>query len=226
MNDIAQIFTAFGAGLLTFLSPCVLPLIPIYISFITGLSANELMNPENTKLGKKRLILTEALLFIFGFSFVFVALGASASFLGSFLTEYAKVFRMVGGTVLIVFGTYMLGILKVGFLDREKRMHLKAKPASWFGSVLAGIAFGLGWTPCVGPILGGILVMAATKENLFQGVILLSAYSLGIALPLLLVSIGIRRAMNIFVGLKKHFYLIKKVSGILLIAIGISMMVR
>jgi cytochrome c-type biogenesis protein len=224
--NIAELFTAFGAGLLTFLSPCVLPLIPVYICLITGLSFNELTGSKGAQLASKKLILTEALFFIFGFSFVFVALGASASFLGSFLSDHMRVFRIIGGSVLVIFGIHLIGIIKIPFLEREKRFQVKSKSASSFGSLLAGVAFGLGWTPCVGPILGGILVMAAARETLLQGVILLSAYSLGIALPLLLVSIGVHRAVQIFSKVKKYFRVVKIVSGVLLITIGINLIFR
>jgi cytochrome c-type biogenesis protein len=224
MADIAQIFTAFGAGLLTFFSPCVLPLIPVYICFITGLSSQELMNSQDKTFSKKKLILTEAILFILGFSFVFITLGATAGFLSSFFIAHRMIIRIIGGIILIIFGLNMVGVFKIRVLDQEKRIHLKAKPVSWLGSFFVGMAFGLGWAPCVGPILGGILMMAAARETLFQGVILLGFYSLGIAIPLLLVSMGIQGAMSFFTKIKRHFKLIKTISGILIIAIGIAIM--
>ncbi len=211
---------------MTFFSPCVLPLIPVYICFITGLSSDELARTQDNTLSKKKLILTEAILFILGFSFVFVALGATAGFLGSFFVAHRMTIRIIGGIILIVFALHMLGLFKIRFLDREKRIHLKNRPVSWLGSFFVGIAFGLGWTPCVGPILGGILVMAAARETLAQGVILLSCYSLGLAIPLLLISIGIQRAMHFFAKVKKHFKVIKIISAIILMVIGIGIMVR
>ncbi|MBN3038175.1 MAG: sulfite exporter TauE/SafE family protein [Candidatus Omnitrophica bacterium] len=224
MSDNLQIFSAFGAGLLTFFSPCVLPLIPVYICFITGLSLQELTDTQEKVQAKKKIILTEAILFILGFSLVFVALGATAGYIGSFFMANKKILRLIGAAVLILFGLYLTGLFKLRLLEQEKRIHLKAKPVSWLGSFFVGMAFGLGWTPCVGPILGGILVMAATKETLLEGMFLLSAYSLGLAIPLLLVSIGVKRAMDIFTKVKMHFKIIKLTSGILLIAIGIGIM--
>lgn len=222
MNENIHLLTAFGAGLLTFFSPCVLPLIPAYICFISGLSLDELTKDETAAAGKK-VLLSEAVLFILGFSFVFVALGATASLFGSFFTAHQKILRFIGGGILILFGLYLSGSVKLSFLDREKRIQLKAKPVSWLGSFVVGMAFGLGWTPCLGPILGGILVLAATRETMLAGVLLLSAYSLGLAVPLLLVSVGIKQALNLFGRAKRHFKLIKAASGILLVAIGIGM---
>ena len=225
MTDILHVFAAFGAGVLSFFSPCVLPLILAYICFITGLSSEELTVSQDVTSAKKRLILTEAILFILGFSLVFVALGASATFLGSHFIARKKLIGMIGGIILILFGLHMCGLLKIKFLEYEKKIHLKTKPISWLGSTFVGMAFGLGWTPCVGPILGGVLMMAATRDTLTKGVILLSFYSLGLALPFLLVSIGIKRTLTLFTKIKRHFKLISVISGILLIIIGITILI-
>ena len=225
MAEVLQILTAFSAGTLSFFSPCVFPLIPAYICFITGLSSQEIMSSFESSTVKRKLILTEAILFIVGFSVIFVALGASASFLGSYFISYKKIIRIIGGIILVIFGLHMIGVFRIKFLEYEKKLHLKAKPINWLSSVFVGMAFGLGWTPCVGPILGGILVLAATRDTLFKGATLLSFYSLGLALPFLLISIGIKKALNIFSKIQKHFKLVSVISGILLIIIGITILI-
>ncbi|UCB57740.1 MAG: redoxin domain-containing protein [Candidatus Omnitrophota bacterium] len=225
MTNILQIFISFGAGLLSFFSPCVLPLIPAYICFITGLSAQDLTGPSAEISTKKRLILTEALLFILGFSLVFVGLGASATFLGSYFVSHQKLIRIIGAGAIILFGLHLSGLLKIKFLNREKRFHLKQRPVSWLGSVLVGMAFGFGWTPCVGPILGGILMLAATADTVAQGIILLCFYSLGLALPFLMVSIGIKWVLNLFTKIRRHLKLVSVISGILLIIVGITILI-
>ncbi|MFH1046590.1 MAG: cytochrome c biogenesis CcdA family protein [Candidatus Omnitrophota bacterium] len=225
MQEQIQIVSAFGAGVLTFFSPCLLPLVPVYLSFITGLSAEELISRQPDTTGKRKLILTEAVLFILGFSFVFVALGASAGFLASFFTAYKKIIRIIGAIILILFGLNIAGFLNWRFLEQEKRLRLKSKPLSLLGSLFVGMAFGLGWTPCVGPILGGVLVMAATRQTMAQGAILLSAYSLGLGIPLFLVSIGINKALGLFTKIKQHFTLIKRLSALVLIILGISILI-
>lgn len=225
MNNILQVFVSFGAGLLSFFSPCVLPLIPAYICFITGLSAQDLTGPSAEISTKKRLILIEALLFILGFSLVFVVLGASATFLGSYFITHQKLIRIIGSGAIILFGLHLSGLLKIKFLNQEKRFHLKKRPVSWLGSVLVGMAFGFGWTPCVGPILGGILVLAATADTVAQGVMLLCFYSLGLALPFLMVSIGIKWVLNLFTKIRKHLKLVSVISGILLIIVGVTILI-
>ncbi len=224
MNDILQNFVAFSAGVLSFFSPCVLPLIPAYVCFITGLSSEELIAAPEGNLAKRKLILNEMILFILGFSLIFVALGASASFLGSYFIAHMRLVRIIGGIIVILFGLQMSGLLKIKFLAREKKFHLKHKPLSWLGSVFVGMAFGLAWTPCVSPILGGILVLAATKETLTRGVVLLSFYSLGLALFFLLIGIGIKWTLSLFTKVKRYFKVISLVSGILLIVVGITIL--
>lgn len=225
MTNILQILAAFAAGILSFFAPCVFPLIPAYICFITGLSAGELTLSQEMTSAKRRLILSESILFILGFSLVFVALGVSASFLGIHFVAYKKIIRMIGGIVLILFGLHLIGLLKIKFLQYEKRVHLKTKPISWLGSLFVGMAFGFAWTPCVGPILGGILMLAATGETLVRGVTLLSFYSLGLALPFLLVGIGINRMLILFTKIEKQLKVITVISGIFLIVIGIIILI-
>ncbi|MBL8985579.1 MAG: cytochrome c biogenesis protein CcdA, partial [Gemmatimonadetes bacterium] len=175
MNDAGPSlgpFVAFLGGLLSFLSPCVLPLVPSYLGFITGFTLEEMGN-------RRRLAMIHATLFVIGFSLVFILLGASATALGSALRFYKDAIMRVGGVLIVFFGLYCLGIIKLGFLSQERRMHLDRKPIGFLGSVLVGMAFGAGWSPCIGPILGGILSLAATEADLGRGVWLLVAYSAG-----------------------------------------------
>jgi len=172
---------AFAAGLLTFLSPCILPIIPAYISYITGISFDQLKDGQNREIRKK--IFIHSLLFILGFSFVFVTLGASASFLGKLLIAHRVIIGRVGGAIVILFGLYLMGAFKLDFLNKQKRADVKLQKGSKIGSLLLGITFAAAWTPCVGPILGSVLMLAGTRESMLQGVALLSAYSLGIAIP-------------------------------------------
>ena len=183
MDAISQIslFAAFTAGLLSFISPCVLPLVPSYLSYITGLSVENLANVEE-RVRFQSVIILNSLLFIAGFSAVFIAFGASASLIGQVLYEYQDVLRKVGGILIIIFGLYLLGILKLKFFMTERRlMEFKVRPVGYLGSFLIGTAFAAGWTPCVGPVLGTILAYASTTDSMSSGVMLLSFYSLGLA---------------------------------------------
>lgn len=225
MADVLQVLTAFGAGLLSFFSPCVLPLIPAYICFITGLSAEELSAPKEKDFQKVKTILPETLLFILGFSVVFVILGASATFLGSFLFAKQRIIKIIGGLIVIFFGLHISGLLNIKFLQYEKKLHFKSKLVTKFGSFLVGMIFGFGWTPCVGPILGGILMLAATKDSLIKGIVLLSFYSLGLALPFFLLGIGVEYMLSLFSKVRRYLKPISAVSGVLLIVIGIGIMI-
>lgn len=214
---------AFGAGLLSFASPCVLPLIPAYISFIAGVSLKEL-TAENASKVARRAALINSLFFILGFSFVFVALGASASLLGRFFNDYLEWIKRIGGALIALFGLHMTGVLRLGFLQTEKRAHISTKKFGYLGSFLIGLAFGAGWTPCVGPILGSILVLAGSQESVGRGVLLLSFYSAGIGIPLFLATLGMNAFMNFFNKLKKWLHVVEVVSGILLIGLGVLLM--
>lgn len=209
---------AFLAGLLTFLSPCILPLIPAYISYITGISFDELKEEGSRAIRKKTLI--HSLLFILGFSLVFITLGASATYLGKFFINYKMVISRVGGALVIIFGLYLMGIFKFGFLNRERKLTFKLQKGSKFSSVLFGITFGAAWTPCVGPILGSILVLAATKESMLGGVWLLSIYSLGIAIPFIISALLINSFLAHFAKFRRYMPAVKFVCGLLLIVIG------
>src|SRR5215211_6736280 len=185
-----SVFAAFGAGLLSFVSPCVLPLVPSYISYITGLSLERLMDAQERQ-RFRRTIIVNSLLFIAGFSSVFIAFGASASLIGQLLITYQDHIRRLGGLLIIVFGLYLLGVLNIRFFNTEKRLHFGTRPAGYLGSFLIGIAFAAGWTPCVGPVLGTILLYASTTDSLSSGIVLLSAYSLGLGLPLFATALGV-----------------------------------
>ena len=180
-----ELFIAFGAGLISFLSPCVLPLIPGYISFISGASLNELV-------AKKKINLGPLILFSLGFSFVFIVFGAAASFLGQILLQNSQTLRIVAGLIIVVFSLQLLGILNISFLNLEKKIYTKKNNNIWFTFVV-GMAFGFGWTPCIGPILGSILALASTEETVFRAIILLSSYSLGLAIPFVLSGYLIQR---------------------------------
>ena len=225
MNSISQIslFAAFSAGLLSFISPCVLPLVPSYLSYITGLSVENLAKVEERERFKSAIMLN-ALLFIAGFSTVFIAFGASASLIGQVLYEYQDVIRKVGGILIVIFGLYLLGILKLNFLMTERRlMHFESRPVGYVGSFLIGTAFAAGWTPCVGPVLGTILAYASTTESMSGGVILLSAYSFGLGLPFFLTAFGMDTFLSYFKSLRTYLGGVSFVSGILLILVGVML---
>ena len=221
MESIPQVSVAaaFLAGLLSFVSPCVLPLVPSYVSYITGLSVEQLSDGAERR-RFRATILTNALLFIAGFSAVFISFGASASLIGQWLITYQDFIRKLGGAMIIIFGLFLLGALKLPFLSAEKRLHFKSRPAGYLGSFLIGVAFAAGWTPCVGPVLGTILLYAGTTHSLPAGVGLLTAYSLGLALPLLLTTLGIDRFLAYFKQVRAYLWGISVVSGVFLVIVG------
>ncbi len=210
------LFVAFVAGLLSFLSPCVLPLVPSYIGFLTGMSLPEMS-------GRRRAALGHALLFVLGFSLVFVVLGASATALGRALNYYQLWLQRIGGVLIIGFGLVCLGVIKVGFLTQERRLQVERKPVGYLGSALVGMAFGAGWTPCIGPVLGAILGLAATSQDLSRGMLLLGAYSAGLAVPFLLAAVALDSFLEWFQRFRQYLPWVMRVSGILLIFVGILM---
>lgn len=214
---------AFLAGLLSFVSPCVLPLIPSYLSYLTGLSFDQLTDPADRSYTVRRSLVAHALLFISGFAGVFVAFGASASFLGQLLTDYQQIIRQVGAVLMVLFGLYLLGLVKLRPLMRERRIHFSTRPAGYAGSFLIGATFAAGWTPCVGPILGTILLYAGTTDTLVDGMTLLVFYSAGLGLPFLLVSLGVVRFMSWYRHVRAYLGLVSGVSGGTLVAMGIIM---
>lgn len=204
---------AFLAGVLSFLSPCVLPLVPSYVSFITGLSLDEV--------GERRwTALTHALLFILGFTLIFVALGATATGLGRLLNYNQVWLERIGGALIILFGVYLLGGFRWMFLERERRVHIQDRPLGYLGSVLVGLAFGAGWTPCIGPILGSILLYTSTQASLREGIVLLLAYSFGLAVPFVLAAVAVERFIEWFRRYRKFIPLTTRLSGALLVAVG------
>ena len=205
---------AFMAGLLSFLSPCVLPLIPSYIGFITGLTAEDLQV-------RRGEALAHALWFVGGFSIVFMALGATASELGSFLLRYHTWIGRVGGVIVIAFGLYLLGVARPAFLMRERRFQIANKPIGYVGSAVVGVAFGAAWTPCIGPILGAILTLAAASASIGQGTALLGVYALGLAVPFVLTAVALDRFLVWFQRFRPYLVWVERVAGVLLVILGI-----
>jgi cytochrome c-type biogenesis protein len=221
-TENVSILVAFIAGLISFLSPCVLPLIPSYLAFITGISLEELSAEKNLRYVRKNVI-ANSLMFILGFSIIFIALGASVTFLGTFLAKNIRWFEIVGGIFVIILGIHFTGLFRLKFLDREKKIHLQKKPLGLIGTCLVGMAFAVGWTPCVGPILGAILTMAATTQDIVKGLILLIFYSAGMGIPFLLSAIILHKFFEYFKVIRKYFKLISIIGGILLITVGIML---
>jgi len=208
-----EFFVAFGAGLISFLSPCVLPLIPGYISFISGASLNELL--ENKKINIFPLIL-----FTLGFSLVFIMFGAAASYLGQVLLQNSQTLRIIAGLVIIIFSLQLIGIINISFLNFEKKIYTKKNNNVWF-SFVVGMAFGFGWTPCIGPILGSILALASTEETIFKAIILLSFYSLGLAIPFILSGYLMQKFLMFSKNFKKNINFVSKSGGVILLITGI-----
>jgi len=213
------LLVAFAAGLLSFLSPCVLPLVPSSATFITGMSLDELTDGGGTQRAR-RAALVHGLLFVAGFTAVFLILGASATFLGSLFRYASRGFEVAGGVLLIAFGLYLLGVLRLPGADREWRLHLADKPVGYLGTVLVGVAFGAGWTPCIGPVLGGILTLAATG-SLGRGMGLLAMYSAGLAVPFLLATLLLERFMGGMKRLRPMLPWINRFSGLLMLFLGV-----
>jgi len=208
-----ELFIAFGAGLISFLSPCVLPLIPGYISFISGASLNEL-------LAKQKINLIPLVLFTLGFSFVFIMFGAAASYLGQVLLQNSQILRIIAGLVIIIFSLQLIGFINISFLNFEKKVYTKRNNNIWF-SFIVGMAFGFGWTPCIGPILGSILALASTEETIFKAIILLSFYSLGLAIPFILSGYLMQRFLMFSKNFRKNINLVSKIGGVILLVTGI-----
>ncbi len=219
------VLVAFTAGLLSFLSPCVLPLIPSYASFITGMTFNELTSDQATERKRKNsLVIAHGLMFVAGFTLVFMLLGASATLLGSALATYSRWIERVGGVLLIVFGVMLLGVIRIPGTERDFRVHLSSKPLGYLGTMLVGVAFGAGWTPCIGPVLGGILTLAATRGSVGDGMGMLAAYSAGLAVPFLIATVALDKFLNEFKRFRRWLPWVSRVSGGLLIVIGVLLL--
>ena len=237
MEENVTLLAAFGAGLLSFISPCVLPLIPGYLSYVSGLSLDEMRGGTMVSAGgaavggaavaavaapaTRRRIVLASLAFILGFSIVFVALGASASVVGQYLMSRLTVLSRIAGAIIIIFGLHTMGVLRIEWLYQEKRVQTTRRPAGMLGAILVGIAFAFGWTPCIGPILAGILAVAAAQDTVGDGVRLLSAYSLGLGVPFLATALAIDRFFAAFARIRRHYHKIELASGALLIVIGL-----
>ncbi|HJU85765.1 MAG TPA: cytochrome c biogenesis protein CcdA [Gemmatimonadota bacterium] len=222
MGGELSLAVAFGAGVVSFLSPCVLPLFPSYLSFITGLTFDELSAPgTDARPRVRRLTILHSLLFILGFMLVFVALGASATALGQFLRSNQVWIRRVAGLVIVLFGLHITGLLNFAFLRRERRVHLQERPEGMLGSVVVGVAFGAGWTPCIGPILGAILTMAGSSGELRTGVGLLVVYGLGLGLPFFVAALGFNAFLTAFRRVRTWLRPIEIASGLVLVAVGL-----
>ncbi len=218
-QDIS-VLIAFSAGLLSFVSPCVLPLVPSYITYITGVSFKDLS--EGGSKGRLRwLTVSHSLLFISGFSLIFILMGASASYLGQVLVQYQSWIMKAGGILIIILGIHFTGLITIPFLQMEKRFELNQKPLGYVGSFLVGIVFAAGWTPCVGPILSTILLYASTTKSFTTGIMLLAFYSMGLGLPFFLASLAFNSFLSAFEKVKRYMRVIMIVSGVFLIIIGI-----
>jgi cytochrome c-type biogenesis protein len=210
---------AYLAGLLSFFSPCILPLIPAYFSFITGFSLEELTEDPSAQIRRK--VIGSTLAYILGFTAVFILMGASASLLGSAVTEYRGVIRIIGGILILLLGFHLIGILRFRKLDFEKRIHLKKRPLHFLGTFLVGMAFAAGWSPCIGPLLGSILIIAGSQETVRQGVLLLAIYSAGLATPFIGIAVSINYILRFLTRATPKLKLLNTAAGILLIGMGL-----
>ncbi|MGY5141155.1 MAG: redoxin domain-containing protein [Candidatus Nitrosopumilus sp. Bin_571-38] len=216
---------AFGAGLLSFLSPCVLPLIPVYASFLTGLSVKDLSQKHNTALQKHRLTtMKRGLMFVLGFSVVFIVLGSTVGYAGSIFLDASIWIERIGGVVLIALGLHLIGLFKIPWLERQLKFDLSKRTSGKAGTFFVGMAFGAGWTPCIGPILAGILTIAASSSSISTGALLLSVYSAGLAIPFLLSAFALDRFLIFFDRIKSKMVWIERISGLLLIGVGILLL--
>ena len=221
-GDSVSFIVAFFAGIMTFLSPCLLPLIPSFILYITGVSFSDLKN-EDKKRDIKIKAVKHSIFFILGFSAVFISLGLTATLLGKLLFKYQSIIRTAGGLLIIIFGLYLLGILKLDFLSKERKFKTPPKGLGYFGSFLVGVTFAAAWTPCAGPILGSILVLAGTKTSISHGAILLSVYSLGLGIPFLIAGVAINFFLEHFKKFEKVLRAVNVAGGILLVMVGIML---
>ena len=220
MADVS-LAAAAAAGVVSFLSPCVLPLVPGYISFVSGASLQELQSADARQV---RRALVGSLWFVLGFSTIFILLGASATILGQLLLQRLELFKRFAGALIILFGLHLTGLVKLPFLNYDKHLQVKARPLTWLGAYGVGAAFGFGWTPCIGPILAGILALASTQETIGQGMLLLAAYSFGLGLPFLATSLGVQAFLRFFSRFRRYLRVVEVASGILLLLVGFLIM--
>jgi cytochrome c-type biogenesis protein len=237
MEENVTLLAAFGAGILSFISPCVLPLIPGYLSYLSGLSLDDMRGTAGTAgtagngvaavavaapPGARRQVILASLAFILGFTIVFVALGASASVIGRYVMARVDILGKVAGAIVIIFGLHTMGVLRIEWLYQDKRVQTsQQRPESFLGAALVGMAFAFGWTPCLGPILAGILAVAAAQDTVSDGVRLLFAYSLGLGVPFFATALAINHFFKAFARIRRHYHKIELASGALLVAIGV-----
>ncbi len=221
MNLDVSIGAALLAGAISFLSPCVLPLVPPYLCFITGASLEQLSRPDSETATSRRRTLLAALLFVLGFSTVFIALGASASMIGQVLRHYMPILAQIAGVFIIVMGLNFLGVFRIGLLSREKRYHSEARPAGLLGAYAVGLAFAFGWTPCIGPVLAMILTLAANEQDVVKGAGLLAVYSAGLGIPFMLAAAGVGSFLGFFQRFRQHLRKVEMAMGVLLVLTGI-----
>jgi cytochrome c-type biogenesis protein len=222
LTETVSYSAAFLAGLISFFSPCILPLIPAYFTFITGFSLDELTREVSAEIRKKVILSTAA--YVSGFSLVFILLGASASFLGSAAFAYRDYIRIIGGALIVLMGLHLTGLLRFHALEFEKRVHLSRKPLHFFGTFLVGMAFGAGWSPCIGPLLGSILILAGGQETVGQGVMLLGIYSAGLAVPFLVMSVFIHLLIRFISRARRILKYVNAAAGLLLIVVGVILL--
>jgi cytochrome c-type biogenesis protein len=218
VNSLPLPIAAFLAGIISFLSPCVLPLVPGYVSLISGTTVDGLQERDRNMFGR---VMLSSVMFIMGFSIVFILLGAVATTLGQVTRQYYRLLSQVAGVVIIIFGLHLTGIWKIKALYSDKRMHAVKGGSTPWGAFVVGFAFAFGWTPCIGPILATILAFAAAEQTVAKGTFLLAIYSLGLAVPFLLTSIGIDRFLKFYARFRRHLHTIEVASGVLLISIGL-----
>lgn len=223
MSSLPLPIAVFLAGLLSFLSPCVLPLVPGYVSLISGTSVDQLQSADR-KLS--RTVLLNSLMFILGFSVVFIALGAVATGIGQFMNIYRRELMRVAGVIIIIFGLHLIGVFKIKALLMDKRLHEVKGSGTAIGAFLIGFAFAFGWTPCIGPILAGVLTIAGSQDTVIKGIVLLAVYSAGLAVPFLLTSLGVERFLAFYSRFRRHLHTVEVVSGVFLVLVGALILTR
>ena len=214
------LFFSLFMGFISFASPCILPLIPSYVSYITGISYDELVSRESRR-RNMNITLFHSLAFVLGFTIVFVLLGATASLAGSVLSQHLDIIRIVGGVLVIIMGIFVMDVVNIPFLQQEAKLQLKTRPAGYIGTLVVGMIFGAGWTPCTGPFLGSVLALAMSTDTLGRGMALLTFYSLGLGIPFIVSALAISAFLSSFNKLKKHFHAIKIASGAILVVMGV-----
>ena len=224
MTGSVSLLAAMLAGVISFISPCVLPIVPGYLSFISGANMAQLKAGDEAARGLARRVAVTSLFFVLGFSTVFVTLGAAATYVGYLLQTYKRELGMIGGAIIIVLGLHTAGIIQIKWLLYEKRAEVRNRPLGLLGAYVVGLAFAFGWTPCIGPILGSIIIYASQQDTVGQGILLLAAYSLGLGIPFLLAGLAVNRFLAASSRLRKHMRVIEYVSGALLIGVGVLLL--